>query len=115
MKIPNSGEKRGKAGWGLPRDPVVRAALIIFLVAAVGLGGSFCYFYVKYDRIIAQRFRTPVFSNSAKIYALPRTVHDGDKADAKEIATTLRRAGYSEKEGVSQFGTFHLISGGIES
>ena len=115
IKIPKSGEKRGKAGWGLPRDPVVRAALIVFLVAAVGLGGSFCYFYIKYDRIIAQRFRSPVFSNSAKIYALPRTVHDGDKADAKEIAATLRRAGYSDKDGQSPLGSFRLISsGGIE-
>jgi penicillin-binding protein 1B len=114
IKIPNSGEKRGKARWGLPRDPVVRAALIIFLVAAVGLGGSFCYFYIKYDRIIAQRFRTPVFTNSAKIYALPRTVHDGDKADAKEIAAALRRAGYSDKEGQSPLGSFRLISSGIE-
>ena len=112
IKIPKNGEKRGKAGWGLPRDPVVRAALIVFLVAAVGLGGSFCYFYIKYDRIIAQRFRSPVFSNSAKIYALPRTVHDGDKADAKEIAATLRRAGYSDKDGESPLGSFRLISGG---
>src|SRR3984957_1027456 len=112
MKIPNSGEKRGKAGWGLPRDPVVRAALIVFLVAAVGLGGSSRYFYIKYDRIIAQRFRSPVFSNSAQIFALPRTVHDGDKADAKEIAATLRRAGYSDKDGQSPLGSFRLISGG---
>ena len=86
IKIPKSGEKRGKTRPGLPRDPVVRAALIVFLVAAIALGGSFSYFYIKYDRIIAQRFRSPVFTNSAKIYALPRTVHDGDETSAKEIA-----------------------------
>ena len=120
IKIPKSGENRGKdkdkgnGRIGLPRDPVVRAAIIVFLVAAVALGGSFSYFYIKYDRIIAQRFRTPVFSNSAKIYALPRTVRDGDKTDAKEIATALRRAGYSDKDGQSQLGTFRLIAGGIE-
>jgi penicillin-binding protein 1B len=114
IKIPKSGDKRGQAWRGLPRDPVVRAALIVFLIAAVGLGGFFCYFYIKYDRIIAQRFRTPVFTNSAKIYALPRTVHDGDQADAKEIAATLRRAGYSDKEGQSPLGSFRLVSGGIE-
>ncbi len=98
----------------MPRDPVIRAAIIVFFVVAVGLGGSFCYFYIKYDRIIEQRFRTPVFSNSAKIYALPRTVHDGDKANAKEIAALLRRAGYSDKDGESQLGTFRLIREGIE-
>src|SRR5208282_4523819 len=102
IKIPKNGPKSGKAWRGLPRDPVIRAALIVFLVAAVGLGGSFCYFYIRYDRIIEQRFRTPVFSNSAKIYALPRTVRDGDKLNAKEIAALLRRAGYSEEDGQSQ-------------
>jgi penicillin-binding protein 1B len=114
IKIPKSEGKSGKAWRGLPRDPVIRAALIIFLVVAVGLGGSFCYFYVKYDRVIEQRFRTPVFTNSAKIYALPRTVHDGDKADTKEIAGLLRRAGYSDKDEESQLGTFHLVRGGID-
>jgi penicillin-binding protein 1B len=114
IKIPKGNGKDGKARFGLPRDPVLRAALIVFLAAAVGLGGAFCYFYIKYDRIIAQRFRSPVFTNSAKIYALPRTVREGDKASAREIAAQLRRAGYSDKEGDSQFGTFHLVSDGIE-
>ena len=80
----------------------------------MALGGFFCYFYIKYDRIIAQRFRSPVFSNSAKIYALPRTVHDGDKIDAKQIAALLLRAGYSDKDGQSPLGSFHLVSDGIE-
>jgi penicillin-binding protein 1B len=114
IKIPKGGTN-GDTRWrGLPRDPVIRAALVIFLVVAVGLGGFFSYFYIKYDRIIEQRFRSPVFSNSAKIYALPRTVHDGDKVDAKEIATSLRRAGYSDKDGQSPLGSFHLVSDGIE-
>jgi penicillin-binding protein 1B len=111
IRIPKSGSKGGSGLW---RDPVVRAALVVFLVAAVALGGSFSYFYIKYDKIIQQRFRSPVFSNSAKIYALPRTLHDGDKADAKEIAGLLRRTGYSEKEEQSPLGSFRLISGGIE-
>jgi len=114
IKIPKNGGKGGKRWRGLPRDPVIRAALIVFLVAAVGLGGFFSYVYIKYDRIIEQRFRTPVFGNSAKIYALPRTVHDGDRLDAKEIAGLLRQAGYSDKEGQSQLGGFRLLSDGIE-
>jgi penicillin-binding protein 1B len=118
IKIPKSGS--GTRGWrGLPRDPVVRAALVVFLVAAIGIGGAFSYFYIKYDRIITQRFRTPVFTNSAKIYALPRTLHDGDKADAKEIAALLRRAGYSDaghdKDGQSSpLGSYHVVRDGIE-
>ena len=114
IKIPKAGGNGGKRWRGLPRDPVIRAALVVFLVVAIGLGGFFSYFYIKYDRIIEQRFRTPVFSNSAKIYALPRTVHDGDKADAREIAALLRRAGYSDKDAQSPLGSFHLAKDGIE-
>jgi penicillin-binding protein 1B len=114
IKIPKGGKKNGKSRGGLPRDPVIRAALIVFVAAALGFTAVFSYLYVKYDRIIEQRFRTPIFTNSAKIYAIPRAVHDGDKADAKEIASELRRAGYTDKDGQSAFGSFHLTSGGIE-
>ncbi len=124
IKIPKgantTGKNVGKGAFGLPRDPVLRAALIIFLVVAIGLTAFFSYFYIKYDRIIAQRFRTSVFTNSAKIYALPRTVHDGDKIEAREIAALLRRAGYSdlskerEKDAQSPLGSFELVKGGIE-
>jgi penicillin-binding protein 1B len=119
IKIPKgNGTARGGVR-GLPRDPVLRAALVAFLVLAVAFTGVFSYYYVKYDRIIERRFRTPVFSNSAKIYALPRILHDGQPADAKGIAADLRRAGYSdaghpEKDGPSQLGTFRLVSDGIE-
>jgi penicillin-binding protein 1B len=114
LKIAKGKANGGREWRGLPRDPVIRAALIVFLVAAVGLGGLFCYFYIKYDRIIEQRFRSPVFSNSAKIYALPRKVHNGEKIDAKEIAGFLRRAGYSDKDGQSDLGSFRMVSDGIE-
>ncbi|HZZ17195.1 MAG TPA: transglycosylase domain-containing protein, partial [Candidatus Sulfotelmatobacter sp.] len=114
IKIPKTEGGSGRGRYGLPRDPVIRAALVVFFVLAITLGGFFCYFYIKYDRIIAQRFRSPVFSNSAKIYALPRTVHDGDKTNAKEIAALLRHAGYSEKDGQSQLGTFHLTPDAID-
>src|SRR3954452_4447738 len=99
---------------GLPRDPVLRAGLIVFLVLAVSCTVLFSYFYIKYDRIIEKRFRNPVFANSAKIYALPRVLHEGEKIEARDIATDLRRAGYSEQESASKLGTFHLVKGGIE-
>ena len=41
-------------------------------------------------------------------------MRDGDQTDAKEIAALLRRAGYSDKEGQSQLGSFHLVPDGIE-
>ena len=76
---------------GLPRDPVLRAAFVAFLLLAVSFTVIFSYLYIKYDRIIEKRFRTPIFANAAKIYALPRTVRDGEKIEPKEIATELRR------------------------
>jgi penicillin-binding protein 1B len=115
IRIPKSGEGGGaKTVRGLPRDPVLRAALVAFLLLAVSFTIVFSYFYIKYDRIIEKRFRTPVFANSAKIYALPRVVRDGEKIEAKQIVAELRRAGYSDKDGDSNLGTFRLMKGGIE-
>jgi penicillin-binding protein 1B len=112
IKIPKiSG---GPGVRGLPRDPVLRAAFVAFLLLAVSFTVIFSYLYIKYDRIIEKRFRTPVFANSAKIYALPRTISDGEKITAKEIALDLRRAGYSDQDGESKLGSFHLVKGGIE-
>ena len=85
-----------------------------FLILAVSFTVLFSYFYIKYDRIIERRFRSPVFSNSAKIYAIPQMVRDGEKIGAREIAASLRRAGYADKDGESQLGSFRLVSDGIE-
>ena len=104
----------GRKIRGLPRDPVLRAALVAFVILAVSFTVVFSYFYIKYDRIIEKRFKTPIFANSAKIYALPRVVRDGEKIEPKEIAAELRSAGYSDKDGESKMGTFHLVKGGIE-
>ena len=113
IRIPRgNGEARGIRG--LPRDPVLRAALTAFLLLAVSFAVVFSYFYIKYDQVIEKRFRTPVFANSAKIFALPETVRDGEKIEAKQIAAELKRAGYSEKDGESKMGTFRLTKDGIE-
>ncbi len=115
IRIPKSGgEIEPRKIWGLPRDPILRAAFVAFLILAVTFTIVFSYFYIKYDRIIEKRFRTPVFANSAKIYAQPRVVRDGQTIEAKSIAADLRRAGYSDKEGESNLGSYHLIKGGIE-
>jgi len=113
IRIPRGSGANGRIR-GVPRDPVLRAALAAFLILAVSCTVLFSYYYIKYDRIIERRFSTPVFSNSAKIYALPRTVRPGEKIEAKEIAAELRRAGYVDKEGQSKLGSFRLSSDGIE-
>ncbi len=114
IKIPHaSGSRRGVAGW-FSRDPVVRTALALFLFVAVGATAVFSYYYIKYAAIIEHRFASPVFANSARLYARPRTVRVGDRAEAHEIAAQLRRAGYSEQKNGSPLGWYRLLNSGIE-
>jgi penicillin-binding protein 1B len=119
VKIPatrsksQSGRGRGKGGF-LSRDPIVRIALLSFLTISLLVVGFFAYWYVKYDRIIEQRFRGPVFASSAKIFAGPQVVKVGMKTTVAEIAAELRHAGYSEKEGDSPLGSYRVHGGSIE-
>ncbi len=118
VKIPtgrNSGKRGGKGGTSrLGRDPVVRVALIGFLSLSLLVLAFFAYWYVKYDRIIEQRFRGPVFASSAKIFAASQLVRVGEKESISGIAAALRHAGYAEKEGESQLGSYRLRGNSIE-
>lgn len=119
LKIPtarSAGQRGRSRGQGslLARDPIVRIALLGFLSLSLLVVGFFTYWYVKYDRIIEQRFRGPVFASSAKIFASPQVVKIGSKLTISEIAAELRHAGYSEKEGESPLGSYRLHGGSIE-
>ncbi len=109
LKIPKarnggeSGRSRGKSAR-VAHDPIVRMALLAFLSVSLVVVGVFAYWYVKYDRIIEQRFRGPVFASSAKIFASPQVVRVGTKLTVSAIAAQLRHAGYAEKDGESQLG-----------
>jgi penicillin-binding protein 1B len=114
LKIPKS-KKRGTTGKGfVSGDPVIRIALAVFIVLSVALCGWCSYYYFKYGRIIDQRFKGPVFSSSATIYALPRAVKVGEKVDPHEIAVQLRRAGYAENDGNALMGSYRTLKNGIE-
>jgi penicillin-binding protein 1B len=113
LKIPKGKSGSKGASALLPRDPIVRAALFVFVTLSILVIGVFSYFYVTYGRIIDKRFSGQVFSSSARIYAQPETVRVGEKIDGKEIAGQLRRAGYTEG-GSSPMGTFRLHKDGIE-
>src|SRR5216683_6867791 len=119
LKIPTSrstGQRGRSRGQGslLARDPIVRIALLAFLSLSLLVVGFFAYWYVKYDRIIEQRFRGPIFASSAKIFASPQVVRIGSKLTISEVAAELRHAGYSEKEGESPLGSYRLHGGSIE-
>ena len=113
IKIP--GRKKGASSGrkAASRDPVIRIALAAFVVLGVAITAWFSYFYIKYDRIIEQRFKGPVFSNSAKLYAIPQLVKVDEKIEPREIAAELQRAGYTPTAD-SPIGSYRLISGGIE-
>src|SRR5271163_606735 len=119
VKIPaarsngQNGKKRGKGGL-LSRDPIVRVALLGFLSLSLLVVGFFVFWYVKYDRIIEQRFRGPVFASAAKIFAAPQVVRVGMKMTVAEIAAQLRHAGYSEKDGDSLLGSYRQHGSTIE-
>jgi penicillin-binding protein 1B len=115
LKIPGagSGGARGKSRVRA-KDPVVRYALLAFLSLSLLVIGFFAYWYVKYDRIIEQRFRGPVFATSAKIYASPKVLRIGSKETINDLAAELRRAGYSEKEGDSPLGSYRARGGTLE-
>jgi len=53
------------------------------------------YYYVKYQHIVDERLKQPLFKNTAKIFAEPREVRHGQKLTARLIAEELRQAGYS--------------------
>jgi penicillin-binding protein 1B len=55
-----------------------------------------------------------IFANNSKIYAQPRNVRVGQKADVHEIANYLRHAGYTEGSGNSNLGTYVVANGAIE-
>jgi penicillin-binding protein 1B len=115
LKIPTGRSgATGRKSRPLAQDPISRYALLGFVCVSLVVIGVFAYWYVKYDRIIEQRFRGPVFASSAKIYAAPKVVKVGAKISASELAAELRRAGYTQKDGESPMGSYHLHGGSLE-
>ncbi|HUR37161.1 MAG TPA: transglycosylase domain-containing protein, partial [Terriglobales bacterium] len=111
VKIPR--RKPGRFHLG---DPLVRAAVAAFIILSTLFFGVFAFFYVHYQKLIDQRMSGPVFANSSKIYAQPRTLTAGYRSTQKDIADELRRAGYTEasEKGESKMGTYRLVNRGIE-
>ena len=112
LRIPRGkGPNGSRRGF---RDPVLRFALGAFAILALAFVAFFSYFYVKYDRIIETRFKSPVFANAAKIYAQPQTIAVGEKVELKDLAAALRHAGYSDKSGESPMGSYQISGGSLQ-
>ncbi len=93
---------------------LLRVALLA--VAAVTLVALivFGWFYFKYERIVDDRLKQPIFANTAKIYAAPREVRPGQKLTVRLIANELREAGYST-DGASQISPLGTFSQGVQT
>jgi penicillin-binding protein 1B len=116
IKIPRRRPVRPARGGARPakRDTVIRAAVAAFIIASTICLAVFAYFYTRYERIIDRRMSGQIFTNTAKLYALPKEVRRGDKLSAAEIASELRRAGYSEFGKGSKIGEYRMHERGIE-
>jgi penicillin-binding protein 1B len=74
-------------------------------LVVLGVGG---YYYIKYQSIVDERLKQPLFVNTAKIFAAPREVRPGQKISVLLIANELREAGYTADGAsqTSQLGTY---------
>jgi penicillin-binding protein 1B len=73
----------------------LRIGLILVAAAAVTVLTVGGYFYVKYQHIVDERLKQPLFKNTAKIFAEPREVRPGQKLSIHVIAEELRQANYT--------------------
>jgi penicillin-binding protein 1B len=111
LKIPRAQGSKARL-----KSPIVRAVVAACLIICLVFFGIFSYYYIKYQKIVDRRMSGPIFANTAKIYAQPREVRVGQKADPKEIANYLRHAGYTEagEQGKSKLGTYRILKDAVE-
>ena len=73
----------------------LRSAIVGVAVVAIAGAGLFAFYYHKYEGVVDQRLKQPLFANTAKIFAAPREVRPGQKLSVELIARELRQAGYT--------------------
>jgi penicillin-binding protein 1B len=76
--------------------PIGKIFLVLLVLGCTTGFGVFTYYYVKYSRLIEYKLAAGPFANTSMLFAAPRTVDVGDIADPQEVATDLRRSGYTE-------------------
>lgn len=70
---------------------IVLGAFLVFVIAGCF---TFVHFYTKYERIVDDRIRRPIFNEPAQIFAAADRVSTGDERSITGIVAELRRAGY---------------------
>jgi penicillin-binding protein 1B len=94
------------------QHPILKLVLgivlaVVVLVAIIGFS-VFGFFYIKYQGIVDERLKQPIFANTAKIYAAPREIRPSQKLTVHVLSNELRSAGYSPDgdSRLSQLGTY---------
>lgn len=116
VKVKVAHPKKAKGVRAFVASPLARALVAAFLIVCLIAFGIFAFYYVRYQKIVDERIRKPIFNNAAKIYATPEIIDSGDKWTVDEIASTLRRAGYTEgsEKGASPIGTYTVSTDTIQ-
>lgn len=94
--------------------PWGRAFLIGFVLINTLLLGLFTYSYVKYSQQIDDKLVGGPFANTSMLFAAPQVVMVGDQITSDEIASALRRSGYSETKTTSRMGWYNMRPDAIE-
>jgi penicillin-binding protein 1B len=84
--------KGSKHGLG---SMLLRIGLAAVGIVAILFCIVFGYFYFRYQGIVDERLKQPIFETTAKIYAAPREVRPGQKLTVSAVANELRQAGYT--------------------
>jgi penicillin-binding protein 1B len=74
----------------------LRVALVCVAAAGVLLVGVCTFYYYKYQGIVDERLKQPLFARTARIYAAPREVRPGQKLGIQLLTNELREAGYTD-------------------
>jgi penicillin-binding protein 1B len=95
----------GKHPWA---SLLLRVALLTAAAVALVFFAVAGWYYVKYQHILDERLKSPMFANTAKIFAAPREVRPGQKLSIRLLANELHEAGYSPDGAseMSQLGTY---------
>jgi penicillin-binding protein 1B len=94
------------SSWG-------KAFLLTFVLTVTAGIGIFTYYYRTWARITDEKLRAGPFANTSLLYAAPQPVSIGEEIQVRDIADSLRRAGYSESSS-NRLGWYHVRPDAIE-
>lgn len=104
---------KNSAVFRILKNPWGRAFIVTFLLLGMTAVGVFSYFYLHYSRMVDAELRSGVFSNATLLYAAPRPVTVGEAMTRDDIASYLKRCGYSSSN-TNRMGWYLVRPDGVE-